>query len=568
MEMLFVLVYSILLIGTIVVPINNIKSDFLYRSIFGIIITFGINIIISIITYLLGLKCSIELLSVIYFFLLIPIIYIILKEKRIQLLDVSLQDIVFGILSGIVIIIIMMKQYGTPLRIKYETTDASTHFSAAISFMNDETLLLKDNSKLNEEFGFDRLMFGSYVNTGIFISIFSNFLPQMELYKLYIVFDMIILWLSILMFYIMLNSKTNLKRKIIIWIFSYIYFLSYPLNSVLMGSAYLTLSLLLVTTILVVFINKQEMKSSLFYLLLFVLNTALINTYMLFAIIVLISEIIYIGFKQKKIIPCIMILLPVLSILLYANNASEKLQIIQEEGPMYKNYYSNFIIFVPLIVTQFYKDIKNKEFFNIENVFLLVNIIILIVTYILKQKAVVSSYYCLKYYYILWIFTIFISGKMLLKLSNYRLALSILFTIVILITISISRLEYTYSGEELMEDITKESVFSIGDGFYNNINIILSKMYIMNEEELKVINKVKEMGIEEFRILGGEGQNKWIYAILNQYVDSNIYVEDIDDKYLICFKRATYIHQNIHKIKEKYEFIYENKYGGIMKKYE
>ncbi len=76
------------------------------------------------------------------------------------------------------------------------------------------------------------------------------------------------------------------------------------------------------------------------------------------------------------------------------------------------------------------------------------------------------------------------------------------------------------------------------------------------------------MGIEEFRILGGEGQNKWIYAILNQYVDSNIYVEDIDDKYLICFKRATYIHQNIHKIKEKYEFIYENKYGGIMKKYE
>ena len=375
MEMLFVLVYSILLIGTIVVPINNIKSDFLYRSIFGIIITFGINIIISIITYLLGLKCSIELLSVIYFFLLIPIIYIILKEKRIQLLDVSLQDIVFGILSGIVIIIIMMKQYGTPLRIKYETTDASTHFSAAISFMNDETLLLKDNSKLNEEFGFDRLMFGSYVNTGIFISIFSNFLPQMELYKLYIVFDMIILWLSILMFYIMLNSKTNLKRKIIIWIFSYIYFLSYPLNSVLMGSAYLTLSLLLVTTILVVFINKQEMKSSLFYLLLFVLNTALINTYMLFAIIVLISEIIYIGFKQKKIIPCIMILLPVLSILLYANNASEKLQIIQEEGPMYKNYYSNFIIFVPLIVTQFYEDIKNKEFFNIENVFLLVNII-------------------------------------------------------------------------------------------------------------------------------------------------------------------------------------------------
>ncbi len=568
MELIFVLAYSMLLIGTVIVPINNIKNNFLYRSILGIIITFGINIIISIITYLIGLKCSIELLSVIYFFLLIPIIYKILQKKRIQLLYISLQDIIFRILSGIVIILIMIKHYGMPLNIKYETTDASTHFSAAICFMNDETLLLKDNSKLNEKFEFDRLMFGSYVNTSIFISAFSNFLPQIELYKLYIIFDMIILWLSVFMLYIILNSNGVLKRKIIIWILSFIYILSYPLNSVLMGSAYLSLSLLLVTTILFVFINKQKMNPSLFNLLLFILNTALINTYMLFAIIVLISEVIYIAFKHKEIKTCIIILLPVLSLLLYANNAQEKLQVIQEEGPMYKNYYSNFIIFVPLIVIQFYKDIKNKEFFNVENVFLLVNLIIIIVTYILKEKGEISSYYCSKYYYTLWIFFIFISGKMLLKLSNYKLALSVLFTIVILITISVYKLDYTYSTEELMEDITKESIFSVGDGFYNNINIISSKRYIINEEELKIINKVDEMGIDEFCILGGEGQIRWVCAILNKYEDSNIYVEDLEDKYLICFKRATYMHQNINKLKEKYEFIYENKYGGIMKIYE
>lgn len=568
MEIIFVLAYLLLLIGTIIVPINNIKSNFLYRSIFGIIVTFGINIIISIITYLLGIKCSVELLSGMYFFLLIPIIYKILKEKRIQLLYISLQDIIFGILSGILIITIMIKQYGMPLNIKYETTDASTHFSAAISFMNDETLLLKDNSKLGEEFGFDKLMFGSYVNTGIFISTFSNFLPQMELYKLYIIFDMIILWLSIFMFYIMLNSKEILKRKIIIWIFSFIYFLSYPLNSVLMGSAYLTLSLLLVTAILVVFINKQKMNSSLFNFLIFVLNTALINTYMLFAVIALISEVIYIAFKHKKIKTCIIILLPVFSLLLYSNNFAEKVQIIQNEGPMYKNYYSNFMIFVPLIITQFYKDIKNKKFLNIENIFLLVNLIIIVGAYILKQKGIISSYYCLKYYYTLWIFTTFIASKMLLELSNYRVALSILLAIVILITISIFNMDYTYSEEELMEDITKESVFSVGDGFYNNINIISNKRYILNEEELKVINKVNEIGIDEFCILGGEGQIRWVCAMLNKYEDSNISIEDLADKYLICFKRATYMHRNINKLKEKYEFIYENKYGGIMKKYE
>lgn len=568
MEIIFVLAYLLLLIGTIIVPINNIKSNFLYRSIFGIIVTFGINIIISIITYLLGIKCSVELLSGMYFFLLIPIIYKILKEKRIQLLYISLQDIIFGILSGILIITIMIKQYGMPLNIKYETTDASTHFSAAISFMNDETLLLKDNSKLGEEFGFDKLMFGSYVNTGIFISTFSNFLPQMELYKLYIIFDMIILWLSIFMFYIMLNSKEILKRKIIIWIFSFIYFLSYPLNSVLMGSAYLTLSLLLVTAILVVFINKQKMNSSLFNFLIFVLNTALINTYMLFAVIALISEVIYIAFKHKKIKTCIIILLPVFSLLLYSNNFAEKVQIIQNEGPMYKKYYSNFMIFVPLIITQFYKDIKNKKFLNIENIFLLVNLIIIVGAYILKQKGIISSYYCLKYYYTLWIFTTFIASKMLLELSNYRVALSILLAIVILITISIFNMDYTYSEEELMEDITKESVFSVGDGFYNNINIISNKRYILNEEELKVINKVNEIGIDEFCILGGEGQIRWVCAMLNKYEDSNISIEDLADKYLICFKRATYMHRNINKLKEKYEFIYENKYGGIMKKYE
>ena len=54
MELIFVLAYSMLLIGTVIVPINNIKNNFLYRSILGIIITFGINIIISIITYLIN----------------------------------------------------------------------------------------------------------------------------------------------------------------------------------------------------------------------------------------------------------------------------------------------------------------------------------------------------------------------------------------------------------------------------------------------------------------------------------------------------------------------------------
>lgn len=568
MEIIFVLIYLILLIGTIIVPINNIRSNFLYRSILGIIIIFGINIIISIITYVIGIKCSIELLSVIYFFLLIPIIYIILKEKRIQLLYISVKDIVFGVFCGIVIIIVMIKQYGVPLSIKYETTDASTHFSAAISFMHDKTLLLKDDSKLNEKFEFNNLMFGSYVNTGIFISIFLNFLPEIELYKLYIIFDMIILWLSVLIFYITLNNRDVLRRKIVIWIFSLIYILSYPLNSVLMGSAYLTLSLLFVTTILFVFMNRQKMKSFLFYSLLFVLNTALINTYMLFAIIVFISEIIYVGFKLKKIKPCIIILLPVFSILLYASNASEKLQIVQEEGPMYKNYYSNFIIFAPLILIKFYNDIKNKEFFNIKNVFILVNLITIICTYILKQNGMISSYYCLKYYYILWIFTVFIACEMLLELSSYRLSLCIVSTIIIFMTISIFNLEYTYSQDELLKDITKESIFSIGDGFNNNINIILNKKYILNKEELEIINKVNDMGIDEFCILGGEGQIRWIDAILNKYIDSNINVEELDYKYLICFKRATYMHQNIQKLKEKYEFIYENKYGGIMKAYE
>ena len=200
---------------------------------------------------------------------------------------------------------------------------------------------------------------------------------------------------------------------------------------------------------------------------------------------------------------------------------------------------------------------------------------IVIITYILKENNIMSSYYCLKYYYMLWIPVIFISSKALLSILNKRLilAISIVLIIPLILIISAANIKYTYSSEEIMKDISKENVLAFGDYFAMNKNIIYSNRYVLNGEEIEVIKKADEIIKDDnYYICGGLAQVNWTCSMLDS---SNITKEyelkepkDIGSKYLIVFKRATYMHNYNEEITKKYTYIFENKYGGIMQKIE
>lgn len=572
------IIATILLIGITIFPINNIKQNLIARIILSIILILGINIIIAIITYWLNISCSLELISIIYSVLIFLIVYVITKSRKIQKLSISVFDIAFIIITIVLILVIAIKQYGIPVKIKYESTDASTHFSAAIRFMESKSLVIDNQDSLAQYFKFDKLMIGSYVNTGIIFSLFSNFLNEFDMYKIYIICDLITLLLSFLFMYILITSILNSKKtKIIAGIMSIIYVLAYPLNSMLMGSAYLTLSLVIIQAILYIIMNKDKINNIVFITILTICNIALMHTYIMFGIVVLLAEIIYIIIKDNKkiykYIPAIII--PMLTLLLYSSDIENKISVIQEEGPMYKNYYSNIILYIPLIIYALYIEFKEKKLLNIENLLLMLTLGIVIITYILKENNIMSSYYCLKYYYMLWIPVIFISSKALLSILNKRLilAISIALIIPIILIISATNIKYTYSSEEIMKDISKENVLAFGDYFAMNKNIIYSNRYVLNGEEIEVIKKADEIIKDDnYYICGGLAQVNWTCSMLDS---SNITKEyelkepkDIGSKYLIVFKRATYMHNYNEEITKKYTYIFENKYGGIMQKIE
>ena len=67
MEILYIITTLTLLIGITLVPISKEKQNIIGRSVISIVILFGINIFISIITYLLKInKHSIYFFNIIY----------------------------------------------------------------------------------------------------------------------------------------------------------------------------------------------------------------------------------------------------------------------------------------------------------------------------------------------------------------------------------------------------------------------------------------------------------------------------------------------------------------------
>jgi hypothetical protein len=308
--------------------------------------------------------------------------------------------------------------------VKYDTTDASTHFAAAINTVEEDGVLINTNVNYPINIDFEHLLIGAYINSGIFFEIFRGNLEDMDIYKLYIFFDMFMLFISGIVMYAMV-SEINKKQVIryIGFIIAIIYTLGYPLNSVIMGCAYLTLSLIFATAIILIWNKKETISGISFSILLFIFNLGLVHSYILFGIVVLLSEIIlYLIQDKKKAIKTILIciILPLATWIIYTNNAQDEVNLIKEEGPMYKNYYSNFIIYIPFIIYLIYMKIKDKEKIDFSTVLFGIMFVLLPIAYILKNEKIISSYYYSKFYYLLWIPTLFLFVKSLYAIYRQR----------------------------------------------------------------------------------------------------------------------------------------------------
>jgi len=143
------------------------------------------NVFTSYIITLFGLKSTLLALTIFNFIVTSIVVFKICRDKKIQKYYIKIKDIVALLIILLIVIFIGYKHYGFPIEIKYETTDPAVHYYFARTYYEEQSTPAGD---------LKTTMPGAYTNTGILFTVFSNWLEDIELYKIYIIFDLIILY--------------------------------------------------------------------------------------------------------------------------------------------------------------------------------------------------------------------------------------------------------------------------------------------------------------------------------------------------------------------------------------
>ena len=417
---IFYLVSIIVLItGALLLKKTENKQNFISSLCLSII---GFLCYQTILAYFLDLvKIPISLLTMgtintIIFAVLIGIT--IFKKKQIQKYTIKMQDIVFLIIMLIINIPILYKEFGVLENFRYTSTDSVMHCQSAITFSKGDFLL---DSMTNWEAVSPTFMIAGYVNSGMLMKALEGFIGEFNLYRVYMFMDILYYLMIGYIFYLMLTSSkrvSSIGKYILAYIISIIFMLGYPLNSVISGFNYFTIGILEFVTIIYVIkiVLLQSNKTA--YVLLFLLNTAIMLTYNLFAPIIYLAEFIYFIYQarinkdkilSKKFILKIIIMLFIPGIIgisffflprILGSTASKNPQQIGLEGYGYINFWSNMIILIPFAIYYIIKKAKENKM-NIEIIMFFVICLFMILFYLGLALGYVSTYYFMKLYYIL-----------------------------------------------------------------------------------------------------------------------------------------------------------------------
>lgn len=293
MNIIYAIITAILLIVTILIKKSDKKLN-IFSQVLVITVLFACyNMLVCYIFSLIRLPITLLSLSIVSIIIITVEIVKILNDKQTQKYYIDKKDIIFILLVLAVILPIAYKQYGNIDSIKYYTTDARAHYYASKLFYQNETLLINTNE-------YQDFMPFTYANEGIVYKVLAPIIGEFNLYKVFILSDILIWLTAIIIFYLLLkeNADTWLKY-IIICVACIIFALGYPLNSMLTGFHYLQVGInLILSTILIM--NMKEITKNWKRAFMFLVNIGVIFAYNLFAPLVYIAEFVYLIYKNYK----------------------------------------------------------------------------------------------------------------------------------------------------------------------------------------------------------------------------------------------------------------------------
>jgi len=592
------ILYSITILGIYILFMLMHKTDKKQNLItwcaLSSILVICYNILVSLIYTFIGILCTLQNLSIFNIVILVIFSTILLKTKKTQKYYLKKSDLAFAIILLILTMFIGYKQYGFPFNIKYEITDGSTHYFFAQQFYENSTMLYNEvTDDILRIYNADFRLPGAYVNEGILFKIFDGIALQTDLFVL---FDLFVLYLSGILIFSLLKTYTKENKiiSILAMVFSIIYMFGYQLNSMLYGYVYLSLALDIIIALLLLLINypKEEINSMIALPILALLSFGIFFTYAYFIPIIYISIIINIVIESMRnkekiigsnnivkviyiiVIPAILgisyfIIFPLI------NGTQTEISTIGTEGHIYQNYITNYLFFIPILLAEIILFRKKKEYY-FSTILFIWSILFAIILFVGQKFNIVSTYYFFKAYYIIWLLAIletFIGISSICN-SNFKKKWEIITYIYI----------GTYIISILLPTLAFRKNIGINDIFYNNIKCIQNDSYIVENEEIKIIEKAKKIaGDNEIYVLAPRqiGRAEWLSVLHHNqliFIDymtvTPITIEkwlaDKEEKYYLAYHKeykeeaesTEYLEEN----NPNYKIIYNDEYAFVLER--
>ncbi len=579
MPIIYTISIIILFILTILLKKSEQKLEIIKTVAINLVLLLTYNTFVCYILNLINVPITLVTISIINFIISIPITINIIKNKEIQKYTISKTNVIVMILFIIVTTIIININFANLTKIRYISMDSKEHYKAAREFSEITNLFKKPDSNITTGSGF---MPGAYTNVGIIFKILNPYMGTVELYKTYIIFEAIVYILIGLVFYILLERYCKtINTKIIAIIFGVIYVLGYPLNAWISGFHYLMLGILYVQTILYIVKEKEDINFDYILITMLLLNFGLILSYSLFCPFVYLAQFIYYIYKYAKHKNKIKLFLQTLVTLILPGIIGVTYLLLPAigkvggyialEGWLYKNIWSNFILFIPFTIYYIYTSIKNKKIV-FDNIMFVLLLLFMGVLFIGTKIEKCSEYYFYKNYYIFWLLIIYSSTKgmiELLKEKKTKFIVNIYTSIYILLFVVSMYYNKTYVSWK-----RNDSLNAIMEIFtFNKTMIEAKKAEFITHEELELLKETEKI-IEnnwqrenDILLVTDPNEETWIQALTGYknilYNNKEYAIQNLQEENYKCI--VTFESKNTYKNIEQYikkenmKIIYQNK---------
>ncbi|HHV10260.1 MAG TPA: hypothetical protein GXX75_08295 [Clostridiales bacterium] len=507
----------------------------------------------------------------------------IFKCKIIQKYYIKIEDIVFFAIYICVIWLVWINRYTTDLLIRFETSDPGTHLKFAMDFINNQAV---------------NGMYLGQVTNGLFIEGLFKFFSGAYVYKTFIIKYGINFFIAGLMFYAAtIGYADKFYKKFIVYAVTMIYILGYPYNDMIFGFVYLQMTITIVSYLLLVtYFYLEAEKNNYIYMILISLGCLGVGIgYTLFAPITFIAILIVVIYKANKekwligkrflhkefikvgleifLIPSLFTIWFLIIQPLIEKDYISYASSLNIEGYIYRNLYSDFLLFIVFSIYGIIVTLKNKKI-NLNSILLILSTFFYVFFYIMMIDKKVSTYYFYKINYLLWLLILvsFTIGILEMIDKEKKFVISYLVVILMLFTVRFTDFEQTYNAKNV-----NYIPFSDSESFFH----IYTTNKVLNERKSEVkidlvnisneVNKSYKDGRCVF--VGNWLECFWYEALTNQRFESGYVQKPVDKlmeefyygqsgKYIVILKESEE-YLNNQSLFEKLEKVYENDYAII-----